>query len=121
MVSEAKIKIWLGLALHAGMLVSTALVMIGGFIFLYRHGGDTLQSELVPSIAYDINMLTIWHSKNLFSPVGLIELGLLMLVITQVFRVALLCYYYIFTRDYWFILFSFFILSVILYSLIWPH
>lgn len=121
MVSEAKLKIWLGLILQAGIFISTALVMVGGIIFLSQHGSENLKSELVSSINYDIDMLTIWHSKNLFSSVGLIELGLLCLVATQVFRVGLLCYFYAISRDYWFVFFSVFILCVILYSLIWPH
>lgn len=121
MISEAKIKIWLGLILQTGIFISTTLVMIGGLVFLSQHGSETLSSELAPSINYDIDMLTIWHSKNLFSSVGLIELGLLCLVATQVFRVGLLCYFYTISRDYWFIFFSTFILLVLLYSMIWPH
>jgi uncharacterized membrane protein len=119
MLSETHLKNWLGIILQASILISIVLVFMGGVGFLWQHGNENLQIYLALPADLDMNILTIWHSHHLFSPFGLIELGLLVLVIAQVLRVALLTGYYVLIRDYWFTVFSLFILSVILYSLIW--
>ncbi len=119
MLTELRLKNSLGLILQASIIISIILVLIGGCGFLWQHGQDNLQYYLALPTHLDINILTNWNSQELLSPFGLIELGLLVLVLAQVLRVAILTGYYIVIRDYWFILFSVFILSVILYSLIW--
>lgn len=118
MLTEIKLNHWMGRILHVGILLSIVLVMAGGISFLLQHGGESLQNNIFLSTNYDIDILQIWRSKLLFSPIGLIELGLLTLVMAQILRVALLSYYYIAIRDYWFMIFSLFILSIILYSLL---
>lgn len=120
MISEKKITHWLGRILQVSIIISIALVMIGGISFLLQHGSKSLDHNIFLATSYDIDILTIWQNEWLFSPIRLIELGLLTLVMAQILRVALLSYYYIAIRDYWFMLFSLFILSIILYSLLKP-
>lgn len=117
MISEIKLKQILGQLLQVGIILSILFVLIGGAGFLLQHGSENYQNNIFLMTSYDIDIIKIWND-HLYSPIGFIELGLLMLVIMQVLRVAALSLYYILTRDYWFILFSIFILSVILYSLI---
>lgn len=119
MLSELHIKYWLGIILQIGIMLSIALVLLGGMSFLLHHGSEPLKNNMLLSTNFDIDIFTIWRNGNLYTSIGLIELGLLILVLAQVLRVAMLSYYYTMIRDYWFMLFSFFILSVILYSLIW--
>jgi uncharacterized membrane protein len=118
MGSEIRIKKWLGVLLQISILISIVLVSIGGISFLWQHGNDNLQNYLSMPVHLNINIWTLWNTNYVFSPFGLIELGLLVLVFAQVLRVALLTAYYCLIRDYWFSSFSFFILAVILYSLI---
>jgi uncharacterized membrane protein len=119
MFLEIKLKNWLGIILQASIFMSILLVLTGGVGFLWTHGNEDLTNNAFISENFNINILTFWRTQSLFSPIGLIDLGLLVLVGAQVLRVALLCCYYAIIRDKWFTLFSFFILSVILFSLIW--
>ncbi len=119
MYSEERLNYWLGRTLQIGIILSIFLVMLGGAMFLLAHGSEHIQDNVFLATNYSIDIPTILHSKLLFTPIGLIELGLLVLVMAQIVRVAMLCCYYTFIRDAWFMLFSFFILSVILYSLLW--
>lgn len=119
MISEKRLKNLMGYFMLAGIYLAIFLVALGGTIFLWQHHDATLQQILMPGINYNIDVLKIWNIQHLLSPIGLIEMGMLILVGIQVARVALLLIYYIAKRDYWFILFSGFVLSVILYSLIW--
>jgi hypothetical protein len=116
MLTELQLKNWLGIILQISILFSIVLVLAGGSALLWAQGGESL---VISTAKGNIDIRSLWDVQHLFSPLGLIELGLLVLVAAQVLRVAMLCGYYTYIRDYWFMLFSFFILSVILYSLIW--
>lgn len=119
MVSEIRLKKWMGYLLLGGIYLAIILVALGGSIFLWQNHDASLQQIIMPGSSYNLDILTIWNLQHLLTPIGLIELGMMILVGIQVARVALLLLYYITKRDYWFILFSGFVLSVILYSLIW--
>ena len=119
MFLEIKLKNWLGMILQTSIFISILLVLAGGIGFLWAHGNEALLNNPFFSENFNINILTFWRTQPLSSPIGLIDLGLLVLVGAQVLRVAILCCYYTLIRDKWFMLFSFFILSVILFSLIW--
>ncbi len=119
MVSEHRLKKWMGVLLLGGIYLAIVLVALGGSIFLWQNHDATLNQLLSPGNRYSLDIFAIWSLHHLLSPIGLIEMGMMILVGIQVARVALLLVYYIGKRDYWFILFSGFVLTVILYSLIW--
>lgn len=109
MVNEIRLKNWMGIVLQVSLVISISLTIIGGTLYLWAHGHETLAAHIQNATPFKMSL----------SPLGLIEIAMLILVLAQVTRVSLLCVYYTFTRDYWFMFFSFFILAVILYSLIW--
>jgi uncharacterized membrane protein len=119
MLQVKKIKEIMSLILTIGMLISVCFVLIGGCLYLLQFGNDTIQNELKPPTFYVTNVQLIWQQALVFSPLGLIELGLLALVGTQVVRVGLLVFFYSITKDYIFTLISLFILLTLLYSLFW--
>lgn len=119
MLTEHRLNLWLGRILQIGIIISIVLVMLGGVSFLLVHGGESLENNIFVTTNYDIDVIHIWRNHLFTTPIGWIELGLLTLVMAQILRVAVLCYYYVRIKDIWFTSFSFFILSIILYSLIW--
>lgn len=121
MYSSTKIEKMITLILIVGTLISICLVMTGGIIYLLENGNTTLASTLLKSNNYHLNINSIWQNIQSFSSIGLIELGLLSLVTTQILRVGLLCWFYIITKDYWFIGFSMFILAILIYSSFWRN
>lgn len=119
MMTERQLNLWLGRILQVGIILAIVLVMLGGISFLLEHGGETLDNNLFLTSNFEIDVTHIWHHHFFTTPIGWIELGLLTLVMAQILRVGVLCYYYLIIRDSWFTLFSFFIFSIILYSFIW--
>jgi uncharacterized membrane protein len=119
MISTQKMENMMGVLLLVGTLFSASLVCIGGVLFLIHHGGESIHSEWLQLAASQISHHQTWSLAFSFSPLGIIELGLLMLVITQILRVFLLCGFYATIRDFWFTLISTFILFVLIYSLFW--
>lgn len=117
MNSSKQMQDTLSIILTIGIWLATALVLIGGILFLIQHGHETVQIEFMQD--YQLTIRKIITDALSLTPLGIIELGILTLVVTQVLRVALLAYFYITIKDYWFTLFSLFILMVLLYSFIW--
>lgn len=117
MISNQRLEKKMGAILLVGMLLALTLVMTGGGWYLIENGSATLQTELL-STGHDQTSITQILEKALsFSPIGLIELGLLVLVATQVIRVGLLVWFYFRLHDYWFVSFSLFVFFVLVYSL----
>jgi uncharacterized membrane protein len=109
----------IGAVLLAGTLFSMAVVLIGGIWYLSQFGNDNVQFELLRSMPKSRSIDEIWRVALSFTPLGIVELGLLLLVATQLLRVAMLCVFYAIIGDYGFTSISCFVLLVLIYSFIW--
>lgn len=107
--------------LLAGIFLSTLLVLTGGTVYLAQHGLEPMHYDLLQADASVISIAFLWQANTWLSPVGWIEAGLLVLVLTQILRVALLAYFYIVTHDKPFTYISGIILLVLVYSFIWRN
>ncbi len=105
--------------LTVGTLLSLGIVTLGGALYLFHFGHQNMAWELVQSNDYATTIPQIWQAASTFSPLGIVELGLVLLVATQVIRVALLVGFYAVIRDTRFTLICVFVLALMLYSLIW--
>lgn len=104
--------------LTIGTLFSAGLVLIGGIFYLIQHGGDNASSQLLnPSTIYT-SIGSIWQAATSFSPLGIIALGVLSLVLTQLVRVGLLIIYYFSIHDYWFTFICLFVFLTLVYGLL---
>jgi uncharacterized membrane protein len=103
-------QIAIGKLLLIGVLISFAMVLIGGILYLWQHGADIVHYQ-------EFHTDKIFKAFT-FSPLALIQLGLLLLVIVQILRVGLTMWLFIKSRDRAFSYISFFILLVLIYSLI---
>lgn len=120
-MASIRVQHWIGSILLYGTILSTLIVMVGGAQFLLQNGGQSLQSELLQTKTAQVSITEVWRFAISFTPLGTVQLGLLLLIATQILRVFLLCLYYVATKDYAFTLISFFILAVLIYSSCWRH
>lgn len=107
--------------LTTGMLISLFLVILGGIMYLIQYGNEPLNIKLLQANHDYTTLKQIWQGVYSFSPFGIIQLGVIVLVATQVARVGLLIWFYTLIRDYGFALISVFILLIILYSFFGRH
>jgi len=119
MTSIKRIQFIISYILLIGTIFSAGLVLVGGFMYLYQNGAANMHIEVLHADAFAANIIDILYIGFSFTPIGIIILGLLSLIVTQILRVAMLCGFYTFTRDYWFIFISLFILAVMIYSVFW--
>lgn len=105
--------------LNLGTLIAILFVFCGGAMFLSYAGYESIDAILDKAALYPINVSIIIDTLNHAPAIGLIEIGLFCLIATQVLRVAMLCLYYIYTKDYWFIAINLFVLIILIYSFVW--
>ena len=119
MLNSARLQDFITIVMLTGIVISVILVTLGGFIYLLHDGNQPLPADFFQTSTYHTNILQIFRHLLAFSPIGIIELGLIFLVFTQIVRVALITFFYILTKDYWFILISSFVLTILIYSIFW--
>jgi uncharacterized membrane protein len=112
----------IGTLLQVGVVLSGALVVAGGVIYLIRHGsepprygtfaGEPSELRTVSGIvAYALSM----HGR------GIIQLGLLFLIATPVVRVAFSAVAFALGRDWLYVAVTSVVLAVLLFSLAGGH
>jgi len=117
--NDQRIEVIIGRLLRTGVLLSAAVVIFGGCVYLSRHGhsvasyrafhGDTSPLRTLPGIA---------HGTLQFSGRAIIQLGLLLLIATPIARVIFSAIAFAVERDYLYVAFTLAVLGVLAYSLL---
>jgi len=112
----------LGNLLRWGVISAAAVVLLGGVVYLARHGserplyrifrGEPSDLKTVPGILGDA-----WNGRGR----GLIQLGLLLLIATPVTRVILSLGVFAIQRDRRYVLITLAVLTILLYGLFGPY
>lgn len=116
--NDQRIEIIIGYVLRAGVLLSAAVVILGGIVYLMRHGHvpveyRVFQGDLSPLRSVD----GILHGVMQFSGRAIIQLGLLLLIATPVARVVFSAIAFAVERDYLYVAFTLTVLAILCYSL----
>jgi uncharacterized membrane protein len=109
----------IGMLLRVGVIVSAAVVLLGGAVFLYRHGLDPVPDRQVfrPEPVEFSHPLAILRAVGDFRGRALVQLGLLLLIATPVARVVFSAVAFLRQRDYLYLAFTLFVLAVLLFGL----
>ena len=117
--TDQKLENIVGNLLRTGVSLAALVVFVGGIIYLSRHGrepanyrvfqGEPSDLKTIPGI---IRSALGWHGR------GIIQFGLLLLIATPVFRVALCIWGFTAEKDRMYTLFTTIVLIVLLYSLL---
>ncbi|MGN6194372.1 MAG: DUF1634 domain-containing protein [Ginsengibacter sp.] len=108
----------MGTLLITGVIISAALVIFGGIIYLYQNGFSyphfkTFRSE--PSSLRSVKQIIkgVVHLDSL----SIIQLGLLLLIATPVSRVIFSIIGFLFEKDYLYVIISLIVLIILAYSI----
>ncbi|PHJ66121.1 membrane protein [Nostoc linckia z18] len=117
--SEQRFEQFLGNLLRIGVIIATALVLIGGTLYLIRHGTEAPNYQFfrgeLPEFRSPSGVVKSVESGRRR---GIIQLGLLVLIATPVIRVACSLFAYVRQRDFTYIIVTLIVLFGLLYSLI---
>ena len=116
---ERRFEQFLGNLLRVGVILATTLVLVGGILYLIRHGTEAPNYQFfrgeLPEFRSPSGVVTSVASGRRR---GIIQLGLLVLIATPVVRVACSLLAYVRQRDFTYIIVTLIVLFGLLYSLI---
>lgn len=117
-ISDARIDEMIGNLLRIGSAVSFLVVMVGGGLYLARHGTGLPNYHIFYGEPSELrNVLGIINAAFSFSGRGIIQFGMLLMVATPVMRVAFTVVSFIVQRDPVYVGVTLIVLSVLLFSL----
>jgi uncharacterized membrane protein len=117
--SDHRVEQTVGNLLRIGVLLSTAIVLVGGAIFLQRHANERSDHSVFggePGVLCD--PVGIVREAWSLSGRGVIQLGLLVLIATPVFRVVFSAYAFWRQRDRVYVVITLIVLAVLMFGLL---
>jgi uncharacterized membrane protein len=108
----------MGNLLRIGVLLSAAVVTIGGVVYVGRHATEPAGHHTFRGEPQDLRTVGGIVDQALeLRGRGLIQLGLLLLIATPVARVAFSVFGFVCERDWLYVVVTLVVLAVLLYSL----
>ncbi|HKS82978.1 MAG TPA: DUF1634 domain-containing protein [Candidatus Acidoferrales bacterium] len=117
--ADEKTERFLGVLLQAGVLLSGAVVLIGGILYLVHYGHNPASYHTFTGARAGLNSLSaVLSGVARLDSRAVIQLGLLLLIATPVVRVLLSVFAFWLERDRPYVIFTLVVLAVLLYSLL---
>ena len=120
--TEYKVEQFIGNLLRGGVLLAAAVVLVGGGLYLIRHGTELPLYGSFRSEPEDLrHMSGILAEAWALNSRGVIQLGLLLLIATPVARVVCAMGAFALQRDWLYVGVTVIVLSILVYSLLGGH
>jgi uncharacterized membrane protein len=118
LVRDKDIQLILGTLLRLGVLLSMAVVLIGGILYMYSEGKARVDyTVFVPERADLTSIGAIFSGLLSGSGKAIIQFGIVLLIFTPISRVLLSVFSFLLERDYMYVLIGLIVLCIILFSL----
>ncbi len=116
-LTDAKIDEIIGNLLRVGVAVSSLIVIVGGVLYLSRHGGESPNYHIFRGEPSDLrSLLGIIKDASAFSGRGVIQFGLLLLIATPIMRVAFTVFSFFIQKDKVYVGVTLIVLAALLFS-----
>jgi uncharacterized membrane protein len=117
--TDERVEQIMGNLLRAGVILAAAVVLVGGVVYLSRHGTEIQDHRAFQGEPKDLTspygiVLDAWTLRGR----GLIQFGLLLLVATPVARVVFSVFAFARERDYTYVVVTLIVLALLLFSLV---
>ena len=119
---DTDMQLLLGRVLRLGMIVSIAIVFVGGIVFLYRHGHSIPNYKEFKGIPPFLqNMGSLFNSAFSLHGQAIIQLGIILLIATPILRVVFSTIGFVLEKDYLYTGISLLVLLIIFASMLSGH
>jgi uncharacterized membrane protein len=118
-ITDQQVEQSIGVLLIAGVLLAASVVFLGGILYLVHSGGA--QPDYHTFKGEPANLRTpslVIRDAFAGNPPAIIELGLLLLILTPIARVAFSVVAFLREHDYMYMVVTLVVLGVLLYSLL---
>jgi uncharacterized membrane protein len=120
--NDQRLEAIISVLLRTGVLTAAAVVLLGGICFLTKHGHEQPEYHVfhaAPQIYRSVS--GVIHAAGPSNCQAVIQLGLLLLILTPVARVAFSLAGFALERDGTYVALTFVVLAILIYSLAGPH
>ncbi len=117
-LTDSRVDEIIGNLLRAGLIVSSLIVLIGGGVYLSRHGTELPNYRIFHGEPSDLRGVPgIIRDASSFQGRGIIQFGLLFLIATPIMRVAFTVASFGLQRDRIYVGVTLIVLAVLLFSI----
>ena len=117
-MKDRDIQVILGTLLRVGVIISMAVVLVGGILFLLAESGTTVNYKVfTPEISTLSNPTEIIKMLPSFNGKAIIQFGILLLIFTPISRVVFSIFTFFLEKDYMYVIIGFIVLCIITVSL----
>ena len=115
---DQRIEVIIGTLLRTGVILAAAVVLVGGILYLARHGHEVASYSTFHGEPESLKSpKDIVHGVFEVSARAIIQLGLLLLIATPVARVAFSAVAFAIEHDYMYVVITLIVLAVLSFSL----
>jgi uncharacterized membrane protein len=116
---DRRMEIIMGRLLQAGVLLASAVVLVGGALYLKSHAGTPVNYRTFTVEAADLRYpVRLLPALKTGDPAAIIQLGILLLIATPVARVVFAVIGFSIERDRLYVAISLIVLAVLTFSLL---
>ncbi|MES2378008.1 MAG: DUF1634 domain-containing protein [Bacteroidota bacterium] len=120
-LKDTDIKTAIGWVLRIGVLTSTGIVLLGGIIYLYRHGHTVPDYRTFAGVPDFVQPGGIINGILTFRGRAIIQAGIILLIATPVLRVVFSAIGFILEKDYLYVGITILVLLIIFMSMLGGH
>lgn len=118
---ELRAELWISVVLRVGVTLSLVLVLIGLLICFFHHpqyidSKQALGGLIAPGAAFPSTLSDVFAGVGAFRGQAIIVLGLLVLILTPIMRVAISIAAFLEERDWFFAAITAAVLAILLFS-----
>lgn len=108
----------IGKQLRVGVVTSSIIVLIGGVIYLIRHGHEQPSYSDFTGVREGLtNLPGIWQGVLENKGMNIIQLGVVLLIATPIIRIAFSVIAFLLEKDYLYVVLTLVVLGVIMFSM----
>jgi uncharacterized membrane protein len=120
--SDQRLEVTISVLLRTGVVLAAVVVLLGGICFLAKHGDEQPEYHVFHGAAPAYRSISgVIHNVGTFDCQAVIQFGLLLLIFTPIARVAFSLAGFALERDGTYVVLTFVVLAILLYSLIGPR
>lgn len=109
----------IGNLLRAGVVAAAAVVLVGATLYLFHHGTERPDYSTFHGVPSDLQSVRgIWREALSLNGLGMIQLGLVLLVLTPISRVAFSTLGFLLEGDRMYVVITLIVLAVLFFSLL---
>ncbi|MEH2057561.1 MAG: DUF1634 domain-containing protein [Nostoc sp.] len=117
--SEQHLEYLLSNLMKYGVLISSAVVLLGGILYLIHHGAEPAGYHFFQAVSSEFRLpVGVVNAVLSGSDRGIIQLGLLLLIATPIIRVFISLLAFLLQREFIYVIVTFLVFSSLIYSLV---